>query len=107
MGINDLGQIVEVYNVGINEFPYAFGFLYSNGNYSTLSYPEAAYTAALGINDSGEIVGLANGVIPEPSTWVMMLTGFAGLGLADCRRSRKGIGGERRGLINSTREARK
>jgi hypothetical protein len=29
-------------------------------------------------------------VIPEPSTWAMMMAGFAGLGLAAFRRSRKG-----------------
>jgi outer membrane lipase/esterase len=28
--------------------------------------------------------------VPEPSTWVMMLVGFAGLGFAGYRRSRKG-----------------
>jgi hypothetical protein len=27
--------------------------------------------------------------IPEPSTWAMMLTGFAGLGLSGYRRQRK------------------
>jgi PEP-CTERM motif-containing protein len=25
-------------------------------------------------------------VVPEPSTWAMMLLGFAGLGLAGCRK---------------------
>jgi PEP-CTERM motif-containing protein len=31
--------------------------------------------------------------VPEPATWAMMLLGFAGLGFAACRRSRKSIGG--------------
>jgi hypothetical protein len=34
------------------------------------------------------VVGLASGV-PEPSTWAMMLTGFAGLGYAAFRRQQK------------------
>ena len=29
---------------------------------------------------------LISGVVPEPSTWAMMLLGFAGLGLAGCRK---------------------
>jgi hypothetical protein len=29
--------------------------------------------------------------VPEPSTWAMMLLGFAGLGLAGYRASRKGV----------------
>jgi hypothetical protein len=31
--------------------------------------------------------------VPEPSTWAMMLIGFAGLGFAAHRRSRKSVGG--------------
>jgi hypothetical protein len=30
------------------------------------------------------------GAVPEPSTWAMMLLGFAGLGFAGYRRARKG-----------------
>ena len=32
---------------------------------------------------------LSGSVVPEPATWAMMLTGFAGLGLAGYRRARK------------------
>ena len=52
-----------------------------------------------GINDAGDLVGFfvdaasnTDGVlgtpVPEPSTWVMFLTGFAGLGCLGLRRSR-------------------
>jgi hypothetical protein len=27
--------------------------------------------------------------VPEPSTWAMMILGFAGIGFMACRRSRK------------------
>jgi hypothetical protein len=37
--------------------------------------------AAMGRNDTP---------IPEPSTWAMMLVGFAGLGLAGYRRAKTG-----------------
>jgi hypothetical protein len=31
---------------------------------------------------------ILSGVVPEPSTWAMLLIGFAGLGYAGCRRAR-------------------
>jgi probable HAF family extracellular repeat protein len=71
-GINDLGQIVGVIN--------QLGFLYTNGTYTTID------GTAYGINDSGQIVGISGS--PEPSTWAMMLVGFAGLGCAGWRSRR-------------------
>jgi hypothetical protein len=38
---------------------------------------------------TGAIVTDFNGVVPEPSTWVMLVLGFAGLGVAGYRRARK------------------
>lgn len=35
----------------------AAGFLYVNGRFSPINVPNSFYTAALGINDSGQIVG--------------------------------------------------
>jgi uncharacterized membrane protein len=46
--------------------------------------PGSYYSYADGINDAGMIVG-ASGFLPEPSTWAMMLLGFAGLGYAGYR----------------------
>ena len=55
---------------------------------------------ANGINDHGQIVGFytaANGstigfetTVPEPSTWALMLLGFAGLGILGYRKVRQG-----------------
>jgi probable HAF family extracellular repeat protein len=56
-GINNAGQIVGYYfNAGHH------GFLYSNGNFTTLDDPQAAGvgTNAHGINASGQIVGSYN-----------------------------------------------
>ena len=39
---------------------------------------------------SGGFSGPSAGTIPEPSTWAMMLIGFAGLGFAGARRRRLG-----------------
>jgi hypothetical protein len=47
------------------------------------------------------IAAVSNGsAVPEPSTWAMMLLGFAGLGFAGYWRSRKGPRGAGDGLIN-------
>ncbi len=53
--INDAGQIVGDYE--INESgPY--GFLYANGKYQAINYPNALYTVASAINNHGVIAGL-------------------------------------------------
>jgi hypothetical protein len=41
-------------------------------------------------DDSFTLDVVAAAVAPEPSTWAMMLLGFAGLGFAGFRVSRKG-----------------
>jgi hypothetical protein len=54
----------------------------------------------VGINDAGIIVGyffdrnefqgfIATPSVPEPSTWVMMILGFAGVGFMTYRRKSK------------------
>jgi probable HAF family extracellular repeat protein len=53
-GINDHGQIVGSY---ISADHKLHGFLYSNGTYTTLDYPSATVTTAIGINAAGLIVG--------------------------------------------------
>ena len=41
---------------------------------------------------TGSGVFVVGGVVPEPSTWAMMLLGFAGLGFAGYRASRRSDG---------------
>ena len=52
---------------------------------------EVVYT----LDPGGELlnrgVGMVATTVPEPSSWVMLLLGFAGLGFAGYRSSRKGI----------------
>jgi hypothetical protein len=49
---------------------------------------DSPFSAAYGINDGGQAVGVSSVGTPEPSTWAMMLIGFAGLGLAGYRRAK-------------------
>ena len=115
-GINDWGQVVGPYYDSAGN---GYGFLYTNGHFTTVQDPNAAMlgTDPLAINDLGQIVGwyydaqenihaflatpnlnlfasrVASPVadaVPEPSTWVMTLLGFAGLGFARYCRARTG-----------------
>jgi uncharacterized membrane protein len=100
LGVNDAGQVVGYY---FNDSG-GHGFFYDHGHYTTLDDPLAnGGTFAFGINDAGDIVGYYNeGVgtygfiatpipdaVPEPTTWAMLLIGFAGLGYAGYRRARE------------------
>ena len=66
----------------------------------TIAVPSGATYLSLGANDDiysdnsgGWYIGVTGvtGGVPEPSTWVMMLLGFAGLGFAGYRTSRKPV----------------
>jgi PEP-CTERM motif len=101
LGVNDLGDIVGDYIGADGEM---FGFLDNGGKFSTINPPGATSSTANGINDLRQIVGFytADGntigfmasntigtTIPEPSTWAMMLAGFAGLGFLRYRQTRR------------------
>jgi len=70
------------------------------GSFSTIDPFGSTAVTANGINDLGQVVGFytdANGntigfetTIPEPSTWAMMLLGFAGLGFLGYRKACRG-----------------
>lgn len=63
-GINDSHQVVGSYTVtqscGTGTCAIPYGFLYSAGSFSSLSYPGSQGTRATGINDSGQVVGFYN-----------------------------------------------
>jgi hypothetical protein len=97
LGVNDLGEIVGDYTLSDGNM---FGFLDKGGVFSTIDPFGSTAVTANGINDLGQVVGFytdANGntigfetTIPEPSTWAMMLLGFAGLGFLGYRKVRQG-----------------
>jgi probable HAF family extracellular repeat protein len=85
--INDSGQVVG-FSV-VDGVTYATEW--SGGGVINLGgLPGATFSAADGINNLGQIVGESDGSsVPEPSTWAIMLLGFAGLGLAGYRRAKR------------------
>ena len=97
LGVNDLGEIVGDYTLADGSM---FGFLDKGGAFTTLDPFGSTAVTANGINDKGVIVGFygaADGstigfetTIPEPSTWAMMLLGFAGFGFLGYRKALKG-----------------
>ena len=97
LGVNDLGEIVGDYTLADGNM---FGFLDKGGTFTTLDPFGSTAVTANGINDKGVIVGFYGAAdestigfettIPEPSTWAMMLLGFAGFGFLGYRRAFKG-----------------
>ena len=57
--------------------------------YASISDPETIVTPAYASNYSITYSPEVYGAVPEPSTWAMMLLGFAGLGFAGYRASRR------------------
>jgi PEP-CTERM motif len=57
--------------------------------YSVGSQTYLSANASAGAYNPGEVVGSVSLNTPEPSTWVMMLVGFAGLGYVGHRRARQ------------------
>lgn len=104
LGLNDNGLAVGYYQLPDGS---QHGFLYdvTTGQYSFLDDPLAAKTGVsitqiTGINNSDEITGFyddaATGLqrgfvatVPEPSTWAMLLLGFAGIGFTGYRKSKQ------------------
>jgi PEP-CTERM motif len=76
----------------------AMPFDFSNGGMAFVGFtdPGASITSVT-VNANNDIIGVddvfysgSTNTIPEPSTWVMMLAGFAGLGLTGYRRAKRG-----------------
>jgi uncharacterized membrane protein len=86
--INDAGQVVGESLIGVE-----YATEWSGGSVINLGDLPGGYSSeATAINNAGQVVGVSYPivlVVPEPSTWAMMLLGFAGLGFAGYRRERR------------------
>ena len=103
LGINDEGLAVgfDCAVAGCSSGP-QHGIIYNiaKKTFTTLDPPGSTATTFNGLNDRGQIVGFfvdaagnTDGTlgtpVPEPSTWIMILAGFAGLGWLGLGRSRR------------------
>jgi probable HAF family extracellular repeat protein len=77
-GLTSDGEVLVQTDIG--------AFLYNNGIYTKLL---SESFEAFDINDSGQIVGRLEAGIPEPSTWAMLLIGFACVNFMAYRRKNK------------------
>jgi probable HAF family extracellular repeat protein len=93
-GINNSGEVVgsSFFDNGVLTYD---ATTWTGGAATDLGrgLPGSQYSEGLAINDNGTAVGvsyipLPPPPVPEPSTWAMMLLGFAGLGFAGYRRGR-------------------
>jgi probable HAF family extracellular repeat protein len=94
LSINDAGQVVGYSQFLVNAVDIDIATEWSDGNIIDLGgLPGSTSSQALAINYAGQIVGYSAGptppFVPEPSTWAMMLIGFAGLGYAGYRRAQE------------------
>jgi hypothetical protein len=79
----DSGTVTTTTNITFGQATYAGG--------SSLSDPTTGFPTA-GPGFFGPNIAIAGGIpegVPEPATWAMMLLGFAGLGYASYRSSRR------------------
>jgi uncharacterized membrane protein len=101
-GINDKGEIVGFYDDS-SMVQHGFIGFPTGGGYDYLSFDPSgsASTTINSLNDKGDIVGFyttegdtvvgfVGTPVPEPSTWAMMLLGFAGFGFLGYRKARLG-----------------
>ncbi len=100
LGVNNLGEIVGFYVDAITGVQH--GYIDNNGVFTSFDPPGSTSTTINGLNNRGDIVGFytdpvsdtvigfVGAPVPEPSTWAMMLAGFAGLGFLAYRKAGRG-----------------
>ena len=61
--------------------------VFENQSLESLGLNVGEYTYTWGIGEHADSLTIKVGDVPEPSTWAMMLLGFAGLGCAGYRKA--------------------
>jgi PEP-CTERM motif len=113
-GVNASGVVAGYYVKGSTDY----GFVDDGGSYATIDVSGSTNTYVEGVNNSGQLTGYystyssstgvadygfiatpeaadfverpsAIAAAPEPSTWALLLAGFAGLGFAGRRKARR------------------
>jgi PEP-CTERM motif len=92
VGISNESTALAVPSGYVSDSPLSDTSTYANQTFATLGVTPGVYEWAWGAGANQNFTlhfELGAGAVPEPSTWAMMLIGFAGLGYAGCRASRK------------------
>jgi PEP-CTERM motif len=98
LGVNNSGEIVGFYvdpTTGLQD-----GYIDNGGVFTSFDPYGSVSTTINGVNNLGDIVGFYTTAsdtvvgfvgtpVPEPSTWAMLLAGFAGLGFLGYRKTLK------------------
>jgi outer membrane lipase/esterase len=97
-GVADV-SIFDIYGLGTSIFnhPAAFGFAnvtdacgaVAGANCNTYEYWDGIHPTAAAHMVIADAFLTATGAVPEPSTWAMMILGFAGIGFMAYRRKSK------------------
>jgi probable HAF family extracellular repeat protein len=92
LSINIPGQAVGYTYYSLDNSNVFYATEWSEGSVINLGGLQgSAVSEALGINDAGQVVGYSEVyLVPEPSTWAMILFGFAGLAFAGYGRTKAG-----------------
>jgi hypothetical protein len=64
--------------------------VYANQSFKSLGLTPNVYVYQWGSGATADSLTIVIGDVPEPSTWALMLLGFAGLGYVGRHASRKG-----------------
>jgi uncharacterized membrane protein len=98
-GMNSAGEAVGYSRVDLQEVATEWTGGLGGSIINLKGLPGSLNNRAYGINDEGQVVGWSQDPfippplpVPEPSTWAMMLLGFAVLGYAGYRRSARVLG---------------
>jgi hypothetical protein len=88
LGSNDIG-IKPNANDALNSFSFNGS---ANGDNISLGLTSFSLSGPGGLNEGGGVTVLSFGpAVPEPSTWAMMILGFAGIGAMTCRRRKSAM----------------
>ena len=92
-------SIFDIYGLGTSIFNHPVGFGFTNvtdacgavagANCNTYEYWDGIHPTAAAHMVIADTFLTATGAVPEPSTWVMMILGFAGVGFMAYRRKSK------------------
>jgi hypothetical protein len=96
VGIGNDGKVLFVPLNYVSDSPLSDTSTYDNQTFTSLGATPGTYKWTWGTGPNQNFTLVIGTVVPEPSTWAMMLLGFAGLGFVGYRSA-----GRRRTVVNA------